>query len=306
MTQSKIYVLGSINLDISISTSKIPQPGETVAGSSLLLTPGGKGANQAYGMSKYSTDIYMVGRVGDDIFATNILEHFSNSQLNTQNVSVDKNASTGLAVISVDNQGENSILAVYGANMECGQNEIDLLTKSLSANDYLVIQNEIPFHVNLKSAKLACEIAAKVIWDPAPYVQGSAELLKFVDIVTPNVLEAESLSGINIDDDEGLIKALKWFKSHSKNLNPIITLGKDGVAYLNNDELEKISSFDVNVVDSVAAGDAFVAGLTIALSNSIPLDKAIVFAQANAAVSVTKQGAQSSMPVINEVQQLLN
>ena len=99
---------------------------------------------------------------------------------------------------------------------------------------------------------------------------------------------------------------MKWFKSHSKNLNPIITLGKDGVAYLNNDELEKISSFDVNVVDSVAAGDAFVAGLTIALSNSISLDKAIVFAQANAAVSVTKQGAQSSMPAINEVQELLN
>ena len=144
-----VVVVGSTMIDLISYLPRVPEVGETVVGNSFQMTFGGKGANQAYGMSKYSNDIYMVGRVGDDIFATNILEHFSNSQLNTQNVSVDKNASTGLAVISVDNQGENSILAVYGANMECGQNEIDILTKSLSANDYLVIQNER----NLKKLK---------------------------------------------------------------------------------------------------------------------------------------------------------
>ena len=305
MNQPHVVVLGSMNVDLVTKVDKLPLQGETVFAETFLTENGGKGANQAVAAARLGAKVSMIGRVGSDDFGQQILQNLRAESVNTDKVSKDSETGTGIALITVDAQSQNTIVVSSGANMNCGKPEIGHLESLLGSVDCLVLQNEVPYEVNLQAARLARENKIPVVWDPAPFVIGTQELIKHVDFLTPNQNEAELLANCEITDEKSIHNAFLKIKESSDAVC-LITMGEDGVYFLSGPAINQIPSFLVESVDSVAAGDAFTGGFAVALSEGETLRSAARFGCASGALATTKLGAQSAMPFRKEVDQMIN
>lgn len=301
---SKIVVVGSLNMDLIISTDKIPRMGETVIGKSFMTSPGGKGANQAVAAARLGGETFMIGGVGDDIFGHDLIKNLMCNNINVENVKVRKGTSTGIAAITVKD-GDNCIILSSGANFEITLNDIEKNEELIKSSNIVVVQLEIPLDVVLKTVEIAKKHNVKVILNPAPARALSDELLSNIDVITPNESETEIITGIRPDTPENIEKAINYFKLKGIG-QVIITIGKDGVIYNSKDKIVHKQVTKVEVVDTTAAGDSFTGALAVKLSQDASIDEAIDFCNIVGTLTVMKKGAQTSLPTLEEVEAFIN
>ncbi len=296
-----IYVIGSINTDMVAMTDHLPTPGETVMGGEFMMTAGGKGANQAVAAARLDGDVTMVGRLGADIFGDQSVARLKAEKINCDFISRDSAAASGVALISVDGEGENHIVVAPGANNTLHIDTIDTALSSLPENAIVLLQLEIPIETVAHIISFAKDSNRKVILDPAPARELPENFLDGLFLITPNETEATHLSGIEvIDQNSAKAAAKKLLQTGVQNV--AITMGADGVLLASGDEnLQLIASPTVNAVDTTAAGDCFNGALSVALANGLELEEGINKACHAASISVTRKGAQDSMPFSNEV-----
>ncbi len=297
----KICVVGSSNIDLVVKSQRLPLRGETILGGEFLMVPGGKGANQAVAAAKLGAEVYFVSKLGDDIFGTQSFANFKKEGVNIKYVTRTSKALSGVASIAVDGAGNNTIVVAPGANHLLSPQDVKKAEKDITSCGAVVCQLEIPLKTVECAAILAKKYKIPFILDPAPAQKLSKELLKMTDVIKPNETEAEILTGIEVTDTKTAEKAArKLLKCGVKTV--IITMGAKGCFVVNEETSEFFGAKSVKAVDSTAAGDAFVGGLAFCISSGSNILEAISFAGNVAALSVTKMGAQSSMPSMKEVE----
>ena len=300
----KIIIIGSSNTDMIVNLSHLPEPGETVLGGKFSTAPGGKGANQAVAAARAGGNITFITRVGDDNFGQEAVKGFVKDNINVDYIIKDHEIPSGVAMICVDKNGRNSIAVASGANMKLSPDDIIKVKDVIASADYLVMQLEIPLETVEKTASIAKENGVSVILNPAPAQVLNNELLQNVDILTPNEIEAESIAGIKVDSIENAEKASEiLYQKGVKTV--IITLGSRGVYIYSDDYKGIVEGFKVEAVDTTAAGDTFNGALSVALAEGRTIEEAAKFANAAAALSVMKPGAQPSTPQRADIEKFL-
>jgi len=300
-----IVVFGSINMDLVVRAPHIPIPGETILGSDFVMVPGGKGANQAVAASRLGAHVHMVGAVGNDAFGPQLRQSLADYGVDITYVR-QSDAASGVALITVDDKGENSIVVASGANMRLPDDILDSLNQALHHATILLLQLEIPLDLVITAAHLAKKRGVMVILDPAPAPAQPlpTELLQSIDVITPNENETAALTGINpIDTAQAMQAATKLHQLGVPNV--IIKRGGQGLLWSDGSKTITQPAFVVPVVDTVAAGDSFNGSLATALAEQQYWGDALRFAAASAAISVTRRGAQQSMATRAEVEALL-
>ncbi|MCG9595482.1 ribokinase [Vibrio sp. Isolate25] len=301
---NKLVVLGSVNADHVLQVPSFPRPGETLHGRNYQVIPGGKGANQAVAAARLNADTGFIACVGDDAFGINIRENFKMDNINIAGVKMQPNCPTGIAMIQVAESGENSICISAEANAKLTDDVIEVDLERIRQANYLLMQLETPMCGIEKAAKVAKASRTNVILNPAPARELSDELLACIDVITPNETEAEVLTGVTVIDNESAQEAANAL--HRKGIEIVlITLGAKGVWLSQNGSGELILGFRVEATDTTAAGDTFNGALVTGLLEDLPLESAIKFAHAAAAISVTRFGAQTSIPSRAEVDAFL-
>ncbi|NOH47364.1 ribokinase [Vibrio rotiferianus] len=301
---NKLVVLGSVNADHVLQVPSFPRPGETLHGRNYQVIPGGKGANQAVAAARLNADIGFIACVGDDSFGINIRENFKMDGIDITGVKMQPNCPTGIAMIQVADSGENSICISAEANAKLTAEAIEPDLERIRQADYLLMQLETPMCGIEKAARIAKDAKTNVILNPAPARELSDELLSCIDVITPNETEAEVLTGVTVTDDDSAQEAANIL--HSKGIEIVmITLGAKGVWLSQNGRGEIIPGFRVGATDTTAAGDTFNGAFVTGLLEDLPLESAIKFAHAAAAISVTRFGAQTSIPTRKEVEEFL-
>lgn len=290
-----IVVFGSINIDLVTQTPRLPVAGETLQGSAFFTAAGGKGANQAVAAAKLGISTQLVGRLGGDEFGEQLLASLQAAGVQTDGVLLDKETSSGIAVITVDDAGENNIIIIAGANGRLNQTDVKRLSYRLPGAAVLLMQLEIPMPVVLLAAQAAQQVGVPLILDPAPAQNIPSELYPLVEIITPNQLEAAQLVGFPVEGQEAAAKAAVELQQRGVN-TVMIKLGAQGVFCASATETFFVPAFPVQAVDTVAAGDAFNGALAVALAEGRPLREAILWGAAAGAISATKSGAQPSLP----------
>jgi len=294
MTRS-IIVFGSINMDLVARVPQLPKPGETLSGYSFSTVPGGKGANQAVGAAKLSGSSRMIGRVGNDAFGVELLKSLQNSGVQTDLIIVDRAISSGVAMIAVDNRSENHIIVIPGANGNVNDSDVDRLRSALMDSSILLLQLEIPLSVVETAATIAKQIGTTVILDPAPAPAKFPEMLyPLIDILTPNAIETAQLVGFPIRNQSDVARAATVLQGKGVK-TVVIKLGAQGAFCATQSDRFFVPGFPVQAIDTVAAGDAFNAGLAVSLAEGLLMREAIVWGAASGALSTTKSGAQSSL-----------
>jgi ribokinase len=304
MTMS-IAVFGSINMDLVVRSPHIPVPGETILGSDFVTVPGGKGANQAVAAAQLGLPVHLIGAVGDDGFGQQLRQSLRDYTVDITHVQTIRGAS-GVALITVDDKGENTIVVASGANMRMTAGILDAVALALDDSKSLLLQLEIPYDLVLTAAHLAKRRNLMVILDPAPAPQKPlpAELYALADIITPNENETLALTGIAPIDDASAAAAAQVLHQRGAQ-HVVIKRGAQGVVWSYAGQQQIIPAFVVPAVDTVAAGDCYNGALAVALHDGMLMPVALRFAAASAAIAVTRRGAQSSMPNRREVLALL-
>jgi ribokinase len=304
MGAGHIVVVGSINMDLVARTKRMPLGGETLLGSDFRMVPGGKGANQAVAVARTGGNVKIVGGVGDDIFGKQLLANLRDNGINTDFVKARSGMATGVAIILVDDQGENSIVVVPGANDCVSQQDVEAARLIIETAQVVLLQLEIPLETVELVIRVAKQAGVPVILDPGPARPLSRDLLAMVDIITPNEHEAQVLAGEelhNLDDARNIAaKLLGWGIKHV-----LLKLGGEGVIMANAEGFEHIPAHKVHVEDTTAAGDSFAGGLAVALAEGYTLREAVLFANAVGALAVTRLGAQSAIPTREEVESFM-
>jgi len=302
---SHIVIVGSLNMDLVVRVPHMPEPGETVLGVGFQQIPGGKGANQAVGAARMGAKVTMIGRIGSDDFGRELTENLSREGIDISNVTVDENEPSGIAMITVNEQGQNSIVVASGANMALTPEEIRSAWQRINDIDVVVMPLEISLGCIEEAVRLAVQDNVKVVLNPAPAQKLSDELLGNIDVLVPNENETTLLTGLSIESiAEAETAAKKLLDKGSKAV--VLTLGSRGALLVRNEiPAEIIAPFEVEVVDTTAAGDAFVAALSVGISDQLSLEDAVYQANAAGALAVTRMGAQPCMPTQSEVQELL-
>ena len=287
----KILVIGSSNTDMTVKSEKMPAPGETVLGGEFIMGPGGKGANQAVAARRLGGDVCFICKVGRDIFGDNAVAGYDREGIDTSHVLRSDKAS-GVALILVDKNAENSISVAPGANNDLTPEDIDSVADVIKASDYLILQLEIPVESVLRAAQIAHEAGVYVILNPAPACPLPAELFSYLSLITPNAGEVELMTGVTGELDDKVAALRKMGVS-----DVIITLGSRG-SYVAPEgrEAELVPALKVNAVDTTAAGDTLCGALCVALSEGKDLAEAARFATKASSLTVQKMGAQSSIP----------
>lgn len=300
----RIIVIGSSNTDMVITSSNLPAPGETVLGNEFNMFPGGKGANQAVAAARAGGDVLFIAKVGNDDFGKKSIEKYKTDKINTEKIVVDLEKPSGVAVIVVDEvSGQNSIIVAPGSNSELSIKDIENSEDEIKNADIVLVQLEIPIKVAEFALKIAKKHSVKTILNPAPAHILSDEFLSYVDIITPNEIETQFLTGVYPDSNQNLQQAATKLLT-KVNEGVIITLAEKG-AFLARKHLveEIIPSVKVkNTVDSTAAGDVFNGYLAALLSDGINCKEAVALSNKAAAISVTRKGAQPSIPKFEELQ----
>ena len=291
-----IIIFGSINIDLVATAPRLPLPGETLLGHNFFKVPGGKGANQAVATARLGIHSHMVGRVGTHGFGAELVNSLKAAGVKTDDIFVDDTASSGVALITVDDAGENQIIVIPGANGNVDNQDVERLAHLLPGSQALLMQLEIPMHAVFAAAQAAHKARVTVILDPAP-VQSQLpdELYHLVDIITPNEVEAEQLVGFPIHEQESATKAAGILLQRGVKC-AIIKLGAKGVVCATTEKTFFIPAFAIETVDTTAAGDAFNGGLAAGLSTGLSLRQAVTWGAAAGALAAMKPGAQPSLP----------
>ncbi|MBP9992673.1 MAG: ribokinase [Bacteroidales bacterium] len=297
-----ILVIGSSNTDLVVNVDSIPKPGQTVLGDSFFVNPGGKGANQAVGAARLGKDVSFCCKTGEDDYGRAAKELFAKEGMDTSFVFSTPDHPSGVALIAVDKNGENSIVVASGANMDLLPEDIDRIG-SFSRFDIVLCQLEIPLQTVEYIATKARRDGAKFVLNPAPACKLPDSLLSCVDILTPNETEAEIISGIKVTDTESAAAAARKIMETGVG-QVIVTLGSKGALLCSDKEQTLVPAFKVRAVDTTAAGDIFNGALCVALSEGKEMVNAIRFASAASSISVTRKGAQASAPYRNEVDKI--
>jgi ribokinase len=305
----KIAVVGSMNVDYSVYVAHTPKVGETILADRLSITPGGKGANQAFAVGRLGGDIVMLGAVGADSYGSLLLDSLKSADADVRHVMRSTTSNTGMALITVNADGDNNIIVVPGANSLVDEKYIDSVREVIERCDIVVMQLEIPFKTVLYTAKLAKELGKTVILDPAPAsVAIDPELFRYVDIATPNETELAMLTG-DPEASQHLSSAAAALKERGVG-SVIATLGDKGAFLSTADGFERLypPTPGIRAVDTTAAGDSFTASVAISLASGLALPDAIQSAMAVAEIVITRKGAQASIPSKEElrVKGLLN
>lgn len=295
-----ILVIGSSNTDMVIKAPNLPSPGETVLGKNFLMNPGGKGANQAVTIARLGGNVSFICKTGNDIFGHQAQQLFEEEGIDISYMFSDVENPSGVALITVDDKAENCIVVASGANAYLSPADIKQAEEAIEEADILLMQLEIPIETVEYAAQKANGLGKKVILNPAPASFLSSELLHNLYMITPNETEAEIISGIKVTDEHSAFQAAE--KIHRMGVpNVIITLGAKGCCVYSKGCRKLIPSFEVNAIDTTAAGDVFNGALTVALSEDYTLEEAARFACKASAISVSRIGAQQSVPYRAEI-----
>jgi ribokinase len=299
-----ITVIGSLNMDLVTYVTRLPQIGETIIGRDFQQIPGGKGANQADAIAKLGAPVKMLGGVGADAMGETLLASLQQDGVDISQIEQFENCSTGIATITVDGEGSNWIVVTAGANYRFSAESVQKDENGIGASNIIVTQLEIPMETVQYSLQLAKKLGKTTILNPAPACALDDVLLSDVDILIPNETELELLSGSALPTEADMIAAARQLINRGVK-EVIVTLGEKGCIYVNSEGSRSFEAYRVNAVDTTAAGDSFIGGLAVALSEGKQIEKAISFAMAVAALTVTKKGAQSSLPYRHGVEELL-
>ena len=297
-----ILVIGSLNADLVVRTPRFPQPGETISGEDLQIIPGGKGANQAVAAARLGANVSMLGRVGKDNFGDFLLDNLKSNHVDSKLVQRD-DSSTGTAIIIVDANGQNSIVLSPGSNGKVNSSDVE--HASFLNFSLLLLQLEIPIPTVLSATKLAKQNGVRVILNPAPAKGLPDELISLADFIIPNETELSLLTGMDVNDIPSAEKAAHALLDKGAQ-NVIITLGDRGALIVNKETSTYVESYQVDVVDTTAAGDAFIGGFASVLDSSNSLADAVRYGCACGALATTKFGAQPSLPTKHEVKRLMS
>lgn len=299
----KILVVGSLNMDLVVRVQNLPKLGETILGDAFYENPGGKGANQAVAAARLGAHVSMIGKIGKDAYGTALLENLKKNDIDTDGIIIS-DVITGRAVIEVDSMGNNNIVVIPGSNMELTKEDIDEKREIMENSDIVILQQEIPINTVeyvLKQAKKSGKIT---ILNPAPAQKIEDDILKLVDYLILNETELELITGNDTIKDEEYPNIINDLQERgSKNI--ILTLGEKGGIYSEEDEINTYKALKVKAVDTTAAGDSFIGAFALKLAEEAKTEEAVNFAVAVSALTVTKIGAQQSLPTKTEVSEFL-
>ncbi|MCY4061461.1 MAG: ribokinase [Chloroflexi bacterium] len=298
---AKIVVVGSFNADLVSYMERMPRPGETVHGDRFATGAGGKGSNQAVAAARLGADVTFIGRVGNDVFANLAYEIWDAEGVDHRFVTRDDEVATGVAPILVDSSGENMIVVVLGANRRIRKRDIDAARPRIAEADMMVVQLEVNLEIVPYALKSAKEYGVTTILNPAPAAAIAAETIQLADYLTPNETELETLSGGPVAD---VVAAARGLLTRGDQ-TAVVTLGAEGARIVTPEETHFVPTFAVDAVDTTGAGDTFNAALAVGLSEGMALPEAVRFANAAAALCVTKPGAADSVPARADVDALL-
>ena len=302
-----IAVFGSINVDVTAYSDRLPAPGETIHGGSYVLGLGGKGANQAGAVARLGGAPVFIGRIGRDAFGGMARAELETYGVDTGRIADDEKAGTGIAIIAVDAKAQNCITVIAGANFAVGTADVTRLAALAEPPKVLLLQLEVPMAANIAAATLAKLGGATVILDPAPAPTGGLpkELMKAVGVITPNEVECEALTGIRPANASDAWHAAAMLRADGAR-RAVIKMGANGAFWMGPEGEGHVPRFTVNAIDTVAAGDCFNGGLGFAMAAGKPFGEAVRFASACGALSTTKRGAAAAAPTLAEVEKLLS
>lgn len=300
-----VVVLGSINVDTTYHVNRFPQPGETIAAQSKSSAPGGKGANQAVAAARSGAQTAFVGAVGSDNEGQYMLEALKENDIDTSHINIDKYHGTGSAAITLDANGQNDIMVYGGANQAMQPGEFGDLSELLAHTDFLIAQFETPQAVALDLFKQAKERGVTTVLNPAPAHEIMPELLQYTDVIAPNETECTLLTGIELTDEDSMLKSADYFRERGvKHL--LITLGDRGVFYSTPDDHGLVPAFKVKAVDTTAAGDTFIGALCSQLEKDLAnVEDSLRYAQRASSLNVQRMGAMPSIPTGEDVKAAL-
>lgn len=300
-----VVVLGSINVDTTYHVNRFPQPGETIAAQSKSSAPGGKGANQAVAAARSGAQTAFVGAVGSDNEGQYMLEALKENDIDTSHINIDKYHGTGSAAITLDANGQNDIMVYGGANQVMQPGEFGDLSELLTHTDFLIAQFETPQAVALDLFKQAKEQGVTTVLNPAPAHEIMPELLQYTDVIAPNETECALLTGIELTDEDSMLKSADYFRERGvKHL--LITLGDRGVFYSTPDDHGLVPAFKVKAVDTTAAGDTFIGALCSQLEKDLAnVEDSLRYAQRASSLTVQRMGAMPSIPTGEDVKAAL-
>lgn len=300
----RIVVVGSANTDLIVRVPRIPRPGETVLGGRFATAPGGKGANQAVAAARAGGNVTFIARVGRDAFGQQAIAGFRRDGIDVRHVRGDPHAPTGVALIFVAADGQNSIAVAGGANAKLSAADVQRARRALAQAQVALFQLETPLTTVCAAVALAARNGVRVILNPAPAQELPDALLRRVSVLTPNEVEAEALTGVKVRDPRSATRAARRLQQRGVEA-VIVTLGARGALVSTAAGATCVPGFRVRAVDTTAAGDVFNGALAVALGEGRPLLAAVRFANAAAAISVTRPGAQPSAPTRAEIERLL-
>ncbi len=298
---AKIVIVGSFNTDLTTYMEKMPRPGETVNGRRFVTGAGGKGSNQAVAAARSGASVTFVGRVGRDAFGELAMNTWKAEGIDTAFVTQDADHATGVAPIFVDDTGENMIVVALGANLAIDRGDVDRAEAVIAAADVLIVQLEIVPEISGYALQVARRHGVRTVLNPAPAVPLPPEILAHADYITPNETELQTLVGSDSTDYEAAARSLITREGQTV----VVTLGSQGAMWVKQQGSGRIPAYPVDVVDTTGAGDAFNGGLAVGLAEGRSLEEAIAFANATAALCVTRPGTAPSMPGRSEVDALL-
>ena len=301
-TMKKLVVIGSSNMDLVVSTEHFPLPGQTVMGKKFMTNFGGKGANQAVAASLLGGEVSFICKVGNDNYGREMIEKFQKDGIATQYITMTDQAATGIAVITVDANGENTIVVASGANSLLTSEDIRKAEPAISQADVLLMQLETPVEPLCTAAQMAHEKGKYVILNPAPAPKKPlpTALLRHIDLIIPNETEATSITGVEITDLQSAERALEALKKLGAK-DAMITLGEKGVLAYEDGKVKLFPACKVHAIDTTAAGDTFCGALSVAICQGQEKKEAIAFANKAAAYTVQHEGAQCAMPHLYDI-----